>query len=291
MKKTALAALLFFALAAHPSIANVAEFEWLGRVSALGGAESETWKRKDNEGGSAHGLVMGDGLFVIPIFPMLGFQITGNYQASFDATSRWSIGGGPVFGWPGGKAGVFVNHQYRNWGRSHESDLGTQHWWFLWIQPALSLYDLIPGSNIDIWYSHPIGSAYDTCQKGCDYWKRKFFPYSQLKAAVNWFPPIALFGKDNIELTVGVQVNGFSGPDKGHAGSGVGPTAGMAMMPFQNFEVQLFRVAIDNHNRYRVTSGLHYYFTPGNPSLLQMRRRYLEPTQFMGPVTTFERNI
>lgn len=291
MRKIAALALLVIVGMIRPGIANGAEFEWLGRVSALGGAESETWKRKSVEGGSAHPFYLGGGLLVIPILPMLGFQLNGGYQGSGDATWKADISGGPVFGWSGGKAGVFVAHQYRNWGRNHTRDLGTPTWWFMWIQPAVSLYDIIPNSNIDIWYSHPVSRAFDTCQKGCDYWKRKFIAYSQLRAAVNWFPPLGLFGENNIEVTLGVQVNAFSGTNKGIAGSGVGPAFGMAVMPLQNLEVQLFKAAIDNHNRYRVSSGLQYYFAAGKPSLMQLRRKYLEPTNLPGSVTTFERHI
>jgi hypothetical protein len=112
---------------------------------------------------------------------------------------------------------------------------------------------------------------------------RKITEYgvNRLQATASYYVPwdIAPFlRKDNLELTLGVQVNTFGGV--GHeklTGVGVGPVAGVAFMPWQNVEVNLFKATGDNRGRFDVQSGLSFYFSPSNaPSLKMLRRKYLE---------------
>ena len=282
----------------RPSVANVADVDWLGRLSILGGAESETWKRKDSAlGGASHGFGYIEGLAVIPVLPWLGIQMNLNYQPSGDATPR--VGGSiaPIIGWSGGmmgsggKAGFFFTDQFRMYPPRFEGQSRQHNFW--WIGPSLALYDLLPNTNTDVWLRVPVSSSSvnRTCVVGCDDTDKLFFPVGQLKAAVNWFPgPTPISTKDNLELTLGIQVNGIAGVGQTNVGSGIGPVFGAALMPWQNVEVQLVKAAMDNHNRYRVTSGFQMYFdTSKNSTLLQLRRKYLEPTNLPGSVSSHSR--
>ena len=63
-------------------------------------------------------------------------------------------------------------------------------------------------------------------------------------------------------------------------------------MPFPGIplELQVFKVTFDSLIRYRVTSGLHFYMASGaNQTLMQLRRKYLEPTNLPGGVGTFDK--
>jgi len=51
-------------------------------------------------------------------------------------------------------------------------------------------------------------------------------------------------------------------------------------MPRQGWEVNVVKGTIDNHGRYRVLSGIAFYFDKLNASLKALRRRYLEPNLF-----------
>jgi hypothetical protein len=289
-------ALCMFALA-RPPVANVADVDWLGRLSILGGAESESAKRKDAWAGNAGGIYNAEVLAVVPVTPYLGIQLQGNYQRSgADASNRIGVQAGPILGWSGGilgsggKAGVFLADQFRSYVSNHDGDPRNGN--FFWLRPSVSLYDLFPNTNTDVWWSQPMSPKINRIDgKFGDCCPRHLIPYSQVRAAVNWFPAgIPFTTKDNAELTFGIQFNGYSGTGSNRVQSGVGPVFGAAIMPWQNVEVQLFKAAIDNQNRYRVTSGIQVYFdTSKSSTLLQLRRKYLEPTNLPGSVTSWHR--
>lgn len=104
---------------------------------------------------------------------------------------------------------------------------------------------------------------------------------NQLQGTLHYFPStdIASFmRKDNLELTLGLQANTFGGAGRQDLdGAGVGPVLGIAFMPAQGVEVNLLRATIDNRSRYRVFSGIAFYFSKGKETLKELRRRYLEP--------------
>jgi hypothetical protein len=283
--------MLLLLVAMYPRVAEVAPVEWLGRITANGGAESESWRRKQSEAGAeAHGFGYLEGMLVFPIFGPLGLQ--GNL--SWDGANGHRFDGslGPVFDWGGGKIGVFVHRQYRlvPTARNLDHEFARVRNW--WITPAASFYDLIPGTNIDIWHRQPLTLEYEamSLESSDGFRNKRMIPYSQTRAAVNFFPGFLPFlAPGNLELTLGVQLNGLSGPGHENVALGVGPVFGAAFMPVAGLplEVTLFRAVIDNHNRYRVNSGLQFYFSKGNETLLQLRRKYLEPTNLPAGVSTF----
>jgi hypothetical protein len=50
----------------------------------------------------------------------------------------------------------------------------------------------------------------------------------------------------------------------------------MAVMPWQNVEVNVFKVTVDNRSRYSYESGVRLFFGQANQSLLDWRRKYLD---------------
>ena len=67
-----------------PRIASVADVDWFGQFSALGGAERVTQQTKvDGTSGGNHGLLMGEALGMIPITPMIGIQMSGAFGYGF----------------------------------------------------------------------------------------------------------------------------------------------------------------------------------------------------------------
>jgi hypothetical protein len=79
-------------------------------------------------------------------------------------------------------------------------------------------------------------------------------------------------------------VNTFAGA--GHnkvGGTGFGPVAGVSFLPMPGVAVNLLRLNFDHQSRFRVATGLEFFFDPkGNTTLKEARRKYLEPN-FDGP--------
>ncbi len=277
-----------------PSTVQVAEMEWLGRLSTMIGAERESFHRPDSTGGGARFHVTPEVLLVAPIpFTPFAIQANANYVGG-GAQYRWGFGGGPVVAWDGGlgqggKAGVFFAYQHRKYQGSCSDSNSSVDFNNAWVRPAASFY--FPDINVDAWMSQPISREHDVF--ACEGDRRKVFrPASNMRAVINYFPPVPLNGKNgNVELSLGIDVSNLWGPSL-DLSPGVSPVAGVAIMPWQNLEVTLFRASFDvNHSRYKVNTGVQYYFNIGSsknpsPTLIEMRRKYLEPTLEPGSVGT-----
>jgi hypothetical protein len=110
-------------------------------------------------------------------------------------------------------------------------------------------------------------------------------PTNRLQGTVSYFPTFDLGAlnvltgnkKNNLELTVGLQINTFAGPYRHDVRSaGVGPVMGVSVMPWQNVEVNVFKFTVDNRSRYSYESGVRVFFGKANTSLLDWRRKYLD---------------
>lgn len=236
-----------------PSTGNVAEIEPLGIVSLSGGAERE-------QGAPAGGRGTIELVGVWPFTSNLGVQGLWHYVGG--RGSRIGVSGGPVFGWADGKAGLFVNYQHRGLG---DGD-------FVWIRPAAAFY--LDQLNLNFWYSQPVSSGQRA--NGNTDWA-----INQLQGTVHYFPAMNVapfLSKDNLELTLGIQVNSFGGAGRNNmGGTGVGPVWGVAFMLMPDVTVNLVRATIDQRSRYRVNSGLELSFGKANQTLKELRRKYLEP--------------
>jgi hypothetical protein len=279
-----------------PSKANSADIEWLGILSGFGGAERETILKQgplrpagvapcfvavcgfpgNNGVGQAGGRGSAQALGVIPLWGPVGIQTSFNYTGG--AGSRFATTFGPLYDFTAGKVGLFASYQ-------HRTQNGDNFWW---VEPALDLY--LDQVNISLRYLQPVSSVQNSTTAvvgdGNDILQRNM-AINRVQGTASYFPPDFLsLGKDNLEITGGVQVNSFAGPHVG--ATGVGPVFGLSMMPFQNVELTLIRGTVDNRSRYEVQTGLRIYFgkslpsiSPAtSPSLKELRRKYMEASPY-----------
>jgi hypothetical protein len=260
-----------------PAAVNAAELEPFGMLSAMVGAERETGQPIGHSVGRAGARATLGALGVLP-FAVQNFGLQAAVQYNGGQGSRFGGSAGPVYAWAGGKSGIFVDYQHRSLGSAD----------FFWISPALAVY--FDQMNLNLKYSHPISGIQRTRYQG-DPRDAQIVEVATNKAqaTVSYFPPmdILMIKKDNMELTFGVQVNTYAGHDTTQIRSaGAGPVIGVAVMPWQNLEVNLFKMTADNRSRYQVNSGIQYFFTnTPNQSLKLIRRKYLDAGP--GPVGGF----
>jgi hypothetical protein len=272
MKLLASALAIVLAVVLWAPKGGAAEIETFAYVSASVGAERETgtpWGRNSGNVGRAGGRGGIEALGMLP-FAVQNLGLQGSLQYVGGLGSRFGVSAGPVYGWAGGKAGVFVNYQHRT---LRDSD-------FLWITPAVALY--YGQMNVNVSYTQPVSSPQKT--QAFDI-KRVDVPTNRLQGTVSYFPTFDLGAlnvitgnkKNNLELTAGLQINTFGGPFRHEVQSaGVGPIVGMAVMPWQNVEVNVFKVTFDNRSRYSYESGVRVFFGKDNTSLLDWRHKYLD---------------
>lgn len=243
------------ALLVYASSAESAGIEPVGKITIAGGAEKE-------EGTPAGGRVTGELLGVIPFNQRFGLQGLASYVGG--RGSRFGLSSGPLMDFGSGKAGLFVAYQHRTFNSNN----------FVHLRPSVAFY--LPQANINLFYSHPLSSPQrdgNSVEYGIN----------QLQATFSYFPASDLASfmrRDNAEFMLGLQANSFGGAGSGNLQSGVGPVFGFAFKPTQSLEVNVVKAAIDHHGRYRVQSGLSFYFNQANATLKDLRRRYLEPNFF-----------
>lgn len=288
---------LFFVL---PPKANSTNIEWLGILTGTGGMERETGmpgstgSDSPNSGqtndhpktGQSVGLGSVQALAVIPLAGPIGAQAS--FQYTGGSGSRFATTFGPIYDFTAGKVGLFASYQHRT----------TRSANFWWIEPALDWY--LDQLNLSLRYIQPLSSAQKTNLPDpfptLDPIERKVIdqPINRLQATASYFPPDFLtLGKDNLELTLGAQVNTFGGPYQKVGRSGVGPVFGVALMPMQNVEFTLIKGTVDNRSRYDFQSGIKIFFgksmpsvsPASSPSLKELRRKYMEASPY--PVSSY----
>lgn len=239
------------------SRAELADVEPVGKVSLDGGAEKE-------EGTHAGGRGTFSILGVMPLAQNFGLQGNASYVGGLG--SRFGLSAGPLFSWDSGKAGLFLAYQHRTFNSDN----------FLHLRPSVSFY--LPQANINVYYSHPVSSP----QRDRT---RVEYGINTLQATYNYFPSYDLASfltRNNMEWTLGLEANSFGGAGSGNLEAGVGPVFGFAFMPAKGIEVTALKGTIDHRGRYRIESGLSFYFDKVGATLKDLRRRYLEPN-FGGP--------
>jgi hypothetical protein len=256
MKKTVLSLLVVVAVLGFGFVpkANVAPLEPFGKIELFGGGEKE-------HGAPSGGRFSMEALGVLPIFGNFGAQGAIHYETGLGSRIGFNVA--PVLGWDGGKAGFFVNYQHR----------GLRDTDFVWLIPSIALY--LPQWNLNMWYSQPVTGA----QHGggrTEYAINKLQFTAKYYPARDWMAP--WLRRDNVELEGGLQVNTFAGA--GHSkmgGTGVGPVLGLSFLPMPGVTVDVVKATFDSEGRYRVNTGLEFFFDRGGTSLKDMRRKYLEP--------------
>ena len=250
-------AVAIFFLASRAELAGI---EPVGKLSVEVGAEKE-------EGFGAGARASLGAMGVMPVVGDFGLQARAHYVGGFG--SRFGLSAGPLFAFDSGKAGLFVAYEHRTFNSNN----------FVYLRPSVAFY--LSQANINLYYSHPVSNPQrDSQSMGVFNDQRVQYGVNQLVGTFNYFPGFDLapfLTKDNVEIMIGVQGNSFGGPGSHNLQSGVGPMFGLAFMPVKGWEVNLVKGTIDNHGRYRVFSGISFYFDKLNASLKNLRRRYLEP--------------
>lgn len=242
-------------IALSSSPARSAQFlEPFGKVELMGGGEKEA---RTPSGGRFTAEALG----VLPLVGNFGIQGALHYVGGLGSRVGFNLG--PVIGWDGGKAGMFISYQHR----------GLRNTNFVHLIPSMALY--LPQANLNFWYSHPTSGA----QRGggrVEYGTNKLQGTASFFNSTEWLPFVK---RDNAEILLGLQVNTFAGA--GHnkvGGAGFGPVAGLSFLPMPGVTVNLLRLNFDHKSRFRVGTGLEFFYDPkGNTTLKEARRKYLEP--------------
>src|ERR1043166_1858656 len=80
------------------------------------------------------------------------------------------------------------------------------------------------------------------------------------------------------EVPSGVQANSFAGAGAHKMGGfGIGPVLGLSFLPMPGVAVDLVQATFDSKGRYKVQTGLEFFFDRGGTTLHAMRQKYLEP--------------
>ena len=257
---TALAIAGIFVLTLTASAKAAPFLDQFGKVELSAGGEKEA-------GAHSGGRFTMEGLGVLPLMGNFGVQGALHYVTGLGSRVGFNLG--PVFGWDGGKVGAFISYQHRGM-------RGTD---FVHVIPSIAIY--LPQANLNLWYAQPTSGA----QRGghrVEYAINKLQGTASFFAGSDWWAPY--LKKDNVELLLGLQVNSFAGAGQSKAGgTGFGPVAGASVLVLPGVAVNLLRLTFDHHSRYRVATGLEFFFDPkGNTTLKDERRKYLEPN-FEGP--------
>lgn len=260
MKTIILLAILTLTVFALAPAAHSAALEPFGKIELSGGGEKEAHT-------PSGGRFTMEALGVLPLSGTWGVQGAMHYVGGLGSRVGFNVG--PVVAWDGGKLGGFVSYQHR----------GLRGTNFVHLIPSVAFY--LPQANLNLWYAQPVSGA----SHGGD---RTEYGINKLQATASFFSSTDWFGpylrKDNVELVGGLQLNTFAG--EGHhklGGTGFGGVLGASFLPMPGVAVNLVRASFDHEGRYRVATGLEFFFDPkGNTSLKEARRKYLEPN-FDGP--------
>jgi hypothetical protein len=249
----AISGIFVFALA---STAKAAAFlEPFGKVELSAGGEKESHT-------PAGGRFTMEGLGVLPLMGNFGVQGALHYVTGLGSRVGFNLG--PVLGWDGGKVGAFVAYQHR----------GLRGTDFVHLVPSIAIY--LPQANLNLWYAQPVSGAQHGGHR-VEYGVNKLQGTASFFAGSDWWAPY--LKKDNVEILLGLQVNTFAGA--GHdklGGTGFGPVAGVSFLPMPGVAVNLLRLNFDHKSRFRVATGLEFFFDPkANVTLKEARRKYLEP--------------
>jgi len=186
MKLLASALAIFMAVVLWVPRGIAAQIETFGYVAASVGAERETGLPQGYHVGRAGARGSIEALGMLP-FALQNLGLQGRAQYTGGQGSKFGLDVGPVYGWVGGKAGVFVNYQARTLRDSN----------YLWLTPAVALY--YPQMNVNVSYTQPVSSPQqEVCADDkCTHFrkedaKRLMVPTNRLQGTVSYFPTIDL---------------------------------------------------------------------------------------------------
>jgi len=80
---------------------------------------------------------------------------------------------------------------------------------------------------------------------------------NELKGLIRYYPT------PKVELNAGILVNSFAGPDRNTTGTGFGGVFGVGIQVLDWLIVRPIQGQMDTRERYRITSGVEFVWSPG----------------------------
>jgi hypothetical protein len=216
------------------------------------------------------GEVIGLGGFevfgILPLARQLGLQGSYGFTGQEDGY-RHGFSLGPLYDYGSGKFGLFVDYEYRKeplgeivQGAESVRDRGNRYQNFIYLRGVWTHY--FENFDVVVSYTQPTHSVQDSSASDFDSrrspqcFPKKAYSINELKGVVRTYPT------SQIEADVGMLVNSFAGPDRNATGTGVGGIFGLHYSVTNNVILNIVQAQGDSRSRYRVTSGLQFYWTP-----------------------------
>jgi hypothetical protein len=169
---------------------------------------------------------------------------------------RLGVSAGPVYAYGSGKVGLFTDYIYQNSGGNN----------FVYLRGLWSHY--FQNWDLVFSYSQPVNSVQHDIvtirspeQNRCER-----FPPPRKKAvpAINQLTGfVRIYPTEKSEFTLGLLVNSFAGSDRNKTGTGFGGVFGAAVQLTDWLLLRPVQGQMDTRERYRITSGLQFIWTPG----------------------------
>jgi len=172
---------------------------------------------------------------------------------------RLGVSAGPVYDYGSGKVGLFTDYIYQKRGSNN----------FVYLRGQWSHY--FQNWDLVFSYSQPVNSVQHgpgtetiTTQKPpplCA--ESNVRKKSTAAPAINQLTGFArIYPTERIEVTLGLLVNSFAGPDHNKTGTGFGGVFGAAVQLTDWLLLRPVQGQMDTRERYRITSGLEFIWTP-----------------------------
>jgi hypothetical protein len=236
-------------------------------LHAFGGAERGHLRGVDDRSNGIGGAEL-FGLY--PFTPTFGLQGSLLNQGG-ESGYRLGVSAGPVFAYGSGKVGMFGDYVYNR--RDSLDFFYVRGQWAHYFQN----FDLVFS------YSHPVGSTQrrkvvdrrtvldplidpddpdlgTECGIGDQVQTRT---RSASVPTINEFKSyVRIYPTQRTEVTLGFLVNSFAGPDRNRTGTGFGGVFGASLQLYDWLVFRALQGQIDTRERYRITSGLEFVWTP-----------------------------
>ena len=229
-------------------------------LHTFGGAERGNGEGVDGPAGAIGGL---EAFGLYPFTNRFGLQGSILNQGGRGGY-RLGLSIGPVFDYASGKLGLFTDYI-----RQERGDNNFVYLRGLWAH-YFQNFDLVFS------YSHPVNSMQRTATTVTD---TRFVDgttcgvpdvtqtrtrkvnartpaMNELKSYVRFYPT------ERTEVSLGFVVNSFAGPDRNKTGTGFGGVFGASMQLFDWLVFRAVQGQMDTRERYRITSGLEFVWTP-----------------------------
>jgi len=259
---------------------EVNEVNPLASINFYGGAE----RGINTSAGPLGGTEL---LGVVPLIGNFGFQSSLGWEGGNDVF-RTLVGGGPLYSYSSGKFGLFVQYEYKQTPLAKVSsedppksvqDRGGTRNNFIFLRGVWAHY--FDTFDFVLSYVQPVYHIQNSSALEFNHSRaaaglvpcvpKKDLTMNVLSAILNFYPT------PDIQLNGGFLVNSFAGPTRNESGTGVGGSFGASYRIIGPMVVNLVQGQFDSRSRYRVSSGIQFFWAPpaAEKSLKQERETTL----------------